>query len=119
MDFWKHGRYLDGWSVVHFLSGFVLGCLFYWLGLGFPSAFIASLACLFAWEGFEAAIKIIEPSPNVFVDVIVGILGFFLAAHLYFFGGAPFSPVLCFIALAATVILSFLGFRDYLKRGYR
>ncbi len=118
MDIWKHGKYLDLWSVVHFLSGFVLGGFFYWLGAGFLSALIYSTALLILWEVFEFFIKIIEPSANVVVDVLVGLGGFFLAAFFYFLK-AEFNPYFYLAIVGLTLALSLWGFIDFLKKGYR
>ncbi|OHB10225.1 MAG: hypothetical protein A3G05_01965 [Candidatus Zambryskibacteria bacterium RIFCSPLOWO2_12_FULL_45_14] len=118
MDIWKHGKYLDLWSLVHFLSGFVFGGLFYWLGFGFVWAFIYSALLLILWEVFEFFIKIIEPSLNVAVDIFAGLVGFFLAAWLYFLE-TQFNLTLYLGIVALTLLLSLWGFLDFLKKGYR
>src|SRR3989344_1667226 len=98
MDIWRHGKYLDMWSLVHFLSGFVLCGLFYWLESGF--------------------IWIIEPSVNVIVDIVVGLLGFFSAAWLYFLR-TEFDVPFYLTVVGVTFILSLWGFVDFLRKGYR
>ncbi|MFZ2763742.1 MAG: hypothetical protein WAX80_01745 [Minisyncoccia bacterium] len=118
MDIWKHGKYLDLWSLVHFLSGFVLCGFFYWLELSFLWAFIYSALLLVLWEVFEFFIKIIEPSWNVTVDILVGLLGFFLAAWLYFLR-SEFDTSIYLAVVLATITLALWGFLDYLKKGYR
>ena|SRR3989344_2277427 len=118
MDIWKHGKYLDLWSFVHFLSGFVLGGLFYWLGFGFLWAFIYSALLLILWEVFEFFIKIIEPSVNVTVDIVIGLVGFFLAAWFYFLK-TGFDLPIYLGGVGLTLLLSLWGFLDFLKRGYR
>lgn len=119
MDFWKHGKYVDAWSAVHCLSGFLLGGAFYWLGTSFFWSFVFSMLILLLWEGFEAATKIIEPSINVGVDILIGLFGYFLAAYLYYTRGMEFDSSLYLTVLAATAILALWGFVDFLKRGYR
>ena len=118
MDIWKHGKYLDLWSLVHFLSGFVLGGLFYWLGFDLMWAFIYSTLLLILWEVFEFFIKIIEPSVNVTLDILVGIIGFFAAAWLYFIA-TKFNLSLYLGVVGLTILFSLWGFLDFLKRGYR
>ncbi len=117
MDIWRHGKYLDLWSLVHFLSGFLLCGLFYWLGVSFLWTLIISTALLVLWEVFEFIIKIIERSVNVVVDIIVGLLGFFLAAWLYFFKPG-FDPYLFSSIATFTFFLALWGFLNFLKKGY-
>lgn len=119
MDIWKHGKYADLWSVVHFLSGFLLGATFFALNYTFLSALIVSTILLLLWEVFEWIIKIAEPSINVAMDMIIGLAGFFASAYLYYFLAIPFEMLHFSIILTATLLLSLWGFFDFLKRGYR
>ena len=118
MDIWKHGKYLDLWSLVHFLSGFVLCGLFYWLGSGFIWTLVYTTMLLILWEIFEFLIKIIEPSWNVAVDILVGLVGFFSAAYLYFWRGS-FDTSFYLVMVGITIAISLWGFLDFLKKGYR
>lgn len=119
MDIWRHGRYVDLWSLVHFLSGVLLALGFYGLGFGFMAALMFSLILLIAWEVFEWAIRIIEPTPNVLIDIVIGALG--LGAGLWWHYGfaQPFSPGAFTLLLIATLGLSLWGFIDFHFRGYR
>lgn len=117
MDIWKHGTYVDMWSIVHLLSGFVLAGLFFLFGFSFPVAIISSVFLLLFWEVFEAAVKIIEPSINVIVDIIIGFVGFLVGAQLFYVMGWPASYAL--YGLVLTIALATWGFVDFLKRGYR
>lgn len=118
MDIWKHGKYVDTWSVVHLLSGFLLAGMFYRFEYSFLQAFIFSTLLLFAWEAFEWLIKIIEPSVNVMVDIIVGVFGFLIGAYLFYALQGSFS-LFFYPVLVTTTALSLWGFIDFLKRGYR
>lgn len=118
MDIWKHGTYIDLWSLVHLLSGFLLAGVFYGSGTGFLQAFIFSALLLIAWEMFEWVVKIIEPSLNVMVDIIIGLVGFFVGGYLYYKLGMPFAQSF-YPILMVTLALSTWGFVDFLKRGYR
>lgn len=119
VNIWKHGKYVDLWSLVHFLAGFLLGGLFYFLGTTFLWALAYSLILMLIWEIFEAATRIIEPSLNVVFDVLMGLAGFFLAALIYFYYQINFSLPLNLTVLAFALILALWGFLDFLKRGYR
>lgn len=119
MDIWKHGKYADLWSVVHFLSGFLLGVIFFTLDYTFLSALLISTILLLLWEVFEWIAKISEPSVNVAMDIVFGLAGFFAGAYLYYFLAIPFEMLHFSIILTATLLLSLWGFFDFLKRGYR
>lgn len=118
MDIWKHGTYVDTWSIVHFASGFLLSGAFFAFGYDFTVALIASLLLLLLWEVFEWVIKIIEPSINVLVDIMIGLAGFFVGSYLYYQTGIPFE-VSFYTILIGTIILAAWGFLDFLKKGYR
>lgn len=115
---WKHGKYLDTWSIVHFLSGCLLAILFYKLDLSFGMALLISLLILIAWEVFEWSIKIIEPSLNVITDLIVGFLGVLVGAYPHYVLNVSFGAYF-YVILAFTTLLATWGFLDFLKRGYR
>jgi hypothetical protein len=119
MNMWKHGKYIDTWSIVHLLSGVALGSGLYFLGYDFPSSFALSLAILLVWESFEWITNIIEPSINVAIDIIIGMTGFGLMASLHHFGKFDFNMSIFSLILASVIILSIWGFFDFLKRGYR
>lgn len=117
-DIWKHGKYVDLWSLVHLLSGFLLGGLFYRFEYSLLQALIFSTLLLFAWEAFEWLTKIIEPSVNVLADILIGLAGFCSGAYLYYMFQIPFA-VTFYPIVAVTAGLSAWGFLDFLKRGYR
>jgi len=118
MDIWKHGIYVDTWSIVHFLSGFLLCGFLYKAGYGIILAGIFATLLLLAWEAFEWVLKIIEPSVNVAVDILIGLAGFALGAYLYYGTEQPFEASF-YPVLAVTVLMALWGFFDFLKRGYR
>ena len=78
-DIWREGKWLDLWSVVHFLSGLsvALGLSVFDFGL-WPTFIIATLLFI-AYEMWEAVVKIEETPQNRFMDVIVGQASFLLA----------------------------------------
>ncbi len=86
-DIWREGKWLDLWSVVHFLSGVSLGLGMYLLKLGTMSTIIIVFLLLVAYEMWEAMVKIEETPQNRFMDVVVGMVSFlptflFAAPHL-------------------------------------
>lgn len=80
---WRDGKFFDLWHVNHLLAGILLGQFFFhfqrlWLG------FAISLILMTAWEIFEVVKKITETTFNKSVDMITGVVGFFMA---YVLGG--------------------------------
>jgi hypothetical protein len=100
------------------LSGFLLAGIFYSTSYTFVQALVAAFIALVAWEVFEWVLKIIEPSMNVLVDLVVGMLGFLCGAYLYYVVQIPFA-ISFYGAVAITLSLAAWGFIDFLKRGYR
>jgi len=117
MHVWKHGRYVDTWSVVHLLSGMLLGSGLYKLGYGLVWAGLFALFAMLLWELFEWVVKISESLPNIALDIVIGLLGFLLAFCLHAYGGVPFD-LASFTALASvTALLALWGFTTSLGRG--
>ena len=119
MDAWRHGTYIDLWSFVHFLSGALLCVLFSWVGFSFLAATLLTLVLLFTWELYEWLLKILEPVPNVTIDILIGFLGFIVLAYWHYFLGHAFDVVFAASLAALTIGFSLWGFSDLLFRGYR
>ena len=81
-DIWREGKWLDLWSVVHFLSGISLGLGLYFFKLGTISSIIIVFILLVAYEMWEAMVKIEETPQNRFMDVVVG-MGSFVPTFLF------------------------------------
>jgi len=118
-DIWRHGKYVDFWSVVHFFSGALLASFFFYLGLDLFWSATFTLAALLGWEFFEAVLKILETTSNVVVDIIIGLIGFLILAHLHYVEHWTFDWRYFLSLLFITLFLSAWGFVDFLKRGYR
>ncbi|OGY57250.1 MAG: hypothetical protein A3D47_00980 [Candidatus Colwellbacteria bacterium RIFCSPHIGHO2_02_FULL_43_15] len=85
-DIWREGKYLDLWSVPHFLSGIVLGLIMHFLNFGTVPTFIIAFLCFVAYEMFEVIVKIEETRMNRTLDVVVGLVSFtptFLLAPMF------------------------------------
>ncbi len=119
MDIWKHGKYIDTWSLVHFLSGALIASGLFGMTYTFWQAFIISSVAIVAWEVYEWLTEIIEPGANVAVDLAVGGAGFLVGSACHYSLGKPFDLLGFLILLALTLALSLWGFLDYQKRGYR
>lgn len=119
MDIWRHGRYVDLWSLVHLLSGVLLAVGFYGLGFSVVVTVLFSITLLVAWEVFEWAIRIIEPTMNVFFDILIGVIGLIMGVWWHYSVGEPFDPLVFSVLLVGTLGLTFWGFIDFHFRGYR
>lgn len=115
-DIWREGKWLDLWSVVHFLTGMSLGLGLYFLKLGVPASVIIAFLLLVVYEMWEAMVKIEETPQNRFMDVVVGMASFLPT----FFYLAPalssYHQVLVFgLVLTANVTLSVFGWLESRK----
>ena len=75
-DIWREGKWLDLWSVVHFLSGISLGLGISFFKFGTVSSVIIVFLLLVAYEMWEAMVKIEETPQNRVMDVVVGMVSF-------------------------------------------
>jgi hypothetical protein len=119
MDIWKHGHVVDLWTLVHILSGMMLGIGSVWLGLPFLTAAILVFFLLGAWEAYEWLLKILEKPVNVASDLVFGMLGFFAIAYAHYGIGMAIDPLLAGGLFVVLLALSGWGFRDLFVHGYR
>jgi len=108
-DIWREGKWIDLWSVVHFLSGvsFGLGATFFKFG-AVPTIVIVFLL-LVAYEMWEAMVKIHETPQNRFMDVVVGMASFVPAFFLVQGLSGP-SLILAFgLVLTVNIVLATFG----------
>lgn len=119
MNIWKHGRFVDLWSVVHLTSGMALALACLFLGSGFWTSFLIATSLLIGWEVFEWAIGIIEPSLNVTIDLVLGVLGFVLGSYVYYSFESGLSIIALGISFVTVLVLSVLGFVDFRIKGYQ
>lgn len=109
-DIWREGKWLDLWSVVHFLSGATMGFVFFLLPFNALAALVIAFLLLTAYEMWEKIVEIEEAPTNRVMDVVVGMLSFvptyfLLAPELH---DGPFILVVGLV-FTATVVLSVFG----------
>ena len=110
-----HGRFLDAWSVVHLLSGLLMGIVLVAFAVPLVSAFLVVVALATLYEAFEMVTGIIENLANVIVDVVLATIGL-LAAYWLLAGRAPLELALAFAAIGAIdLVLVYLGWRHHLR----
>jgi hypothetical protein len=114
-DMWAEGKWLDLWSVPHFLSGIVLAFCVYFFHFGVPASFVIAVLLLVAYEMFEVIAHIEETRTNRFMDVVVGMVSFtptFLLASRV----STETQIFIFIlVLVIDGILSAIGWRESQK----
>ena len=99
-DIWREGKWIDLWSVVHFLSGISIGLGFRFLHLGaFPSVAIV-FVLLVAYEMWERLMGMEETFVNGCVDVVIGMLSFLLT----------FFILVPLLSLVGSLLLFVFGF---------
>jgi hypothetical protein len=73
---WKKGKYLDLWSLIHFVCGLVFGSIMVLFTGSFGLSFLVVFILKIVWEIYEFKTGIIEEVPNKILDVVVGLIGF-------------------------------------------
>lgn len=111
-DIWREGQWLDLWSVVHFLSGILVGFGLYLCHFGGIASFLVALLLLTLYEMWEALVKIEETLSNRFMDVVVGMASFvptfyLLAPRL----SMPLFVLVCIGVGALDLTMSTFGWR--------
>ncbi len=116
-DIWREGKWIDLWSVVHFLSGASLGFAIHFLGFDGLSAAVIALLLMIVYEFWEAAVKIKEYGSNRFADVIIGMASFSIAVF-YIVPMTAGSREFYEISLSVfgiNILLSVLGWKASVK----
>ncbi|MBM3261803.1 hypothetical protein FJY93_05355 [Candidatus Kaiserbacteria bacterium] len=115
-DIWREGKWLDLWSVVHFLSGISIGLGIAFFDFGTIASTVIVFILLVAYEMWEAMVQIHETPQNRVMDVVVGMASF-LPTFAYF-GRAHESSafILAFgIVLTLNIVLATMGWYESRK----
>ena len=73
---WEEGRYVDQWTIPHFLCGAGIGIAASALKIHYPTDLIIAISLIIGWEIREYLIPPKEYPENRIVDAIVGFAGF-------------------------------------------
>ena len=79
---WEEGRYVDQWTIPHFLSGIGIGIATSALKIRYPTDWIVGITIIVGWEIYEHYFPPKEYFENHIVDIIVGLGGFGLVKLL-------------------------------------
>jgi hypothetical protein len=111
-DIWREGKWLDLWSVVHFLSGISVGLGLYFLHFGAFASTDFALLSFIAYEMWETVVHIEEDPTNKFMDVVVGMASFLPSFFLLAPELSHASLILTFgSVLVVNVVMSVFGWR--------
>jgi hypothetical protein len=118
MSIWSHGKYVDMWSLIHFLSGIMIsGIAFLFLQPFSSFVFVFVVAVL--WEVFEAMVGIGEDIANYVTDIVIAVVGYVFTYFLYYVFDKPLSNELLALITLVTGLLSLWGFLDMKRRQWK
>ncbi len=102
-NIWQENKYIDLWSLNHFLSGASLAGVAWYFKISFILAIIISVAIFIAWEFIEYYTKVGESQINQISDIIIAIIGFCV---FYFIQ----TPLLLLMVITVFLILETWGY---------
>lgn len=114
-DIWREGKYLDVWSVVHFLSGITVAFSILFFNFGIVPSFVIAFLLLVAYEMFEVIAKIEETRWNRILDVVVGMISFSPAYFLLPIVPYPYHIALPLLLFGLNVALATVGWMESRK----
>ena len=77
------GKYLDLWSMVHFLGGSLIAIAIFLLRVNFVVGLCLALTLMILWEIYEDNIVAGEQLSNKIVDVAIGLSGFLMTYKIF------------------------------------
>jgi hypothetical protein len=114
----KHGRYLDAWSILHLTTGLTIGIFMVIFGLDFSLALTVSMLLMFGYELLEAVLNIVECVKNAITDILVGALGVTLIYSYDFYADLTSSEAWATVGglILIDCIVLFLGWNSFLRK---
>lgn len=118
INIWAEGEFIDLWTVVHFLTGILLGFTPFIFDFPIPLIWIftAVLVLLVLWEVFEYIRKIKETAGNRVVDILIAVVGFALTMSVYPILEPEFAHIIGIIILVIYLTLNLSGWLAYKVR---
>jgi hypothetical protein len=81
--------YLQGWSIIHFLSGIITGYLYLYFGYNKQRYFLTMFMINTTWETWQVIIGMSKPyniiGRNGMIDTLVDTTLFMLGSYLFFY----------------------------------
>jgi len=115
---WEHGRYFDLWSIIHTLTGVILGTLATILNINFFTALFITAVLMILWEVLEVVFEMAEDIQNVITDVVVGLSGFFLINLLFVIWPSllNYLPLILIALLIIYISLNYNGWKTIFNK---
>ncbi|MES3005207.1 MAG: hypothetical protein V4690_03835 [Patescibacteria group bacterium] len=111
----KEGKYVNLWSVNHFLSGVVFAGWIFKIWSNLWLVFLMYFILALAWEVYEVYIGEFELFGNKIMDVVTGVLGFWMVYYFMILQGSiSYSFVISSTILY--IVLEIYLFVDYKRR---
>ncbi len=114
-NLWGEGKYLDFWSINHFLSGVVLTGWGVFFGFSLKISFVVYVALAIGWEIFEIFKGIHEYFGNKVMDVVTGIIGSLLICVFYLTDN-PISFLALICLTIVYILIEVWGYVSYKMR---
>lgn len=114
---WKHGRYGDFWSLVHFLTGALLGLASSFMQIPFWTCVVVVAVIATLYEGLEVLSRVAEDVENVVMDIILvtcGAAGAYAIVSYYHVSYEMQAILICICLVAALMLIQY-GWKNYLK----
>lgn len=107
---------MDLWLFIHLLSGLTLGSLCYILDFSYGLALGIGIGLICGWELFEWLFDIKEHNENKLIDIIIGLLGFWVG-YRYMSSNLDHVYLLFIIEICLLGILCIIGWLNYKRYG--
>lgn len=114
LTIWSEGKYVDFWSLNHFLAGFLLGQVFVFFKINFWFSLIFSLSLMVIWEIYEYRNDVKESIQNRVMDIVIGLISFLLVYFLTRYGF--FDNFIFYIVFFVFLVLELWGYWAYKKK---
>ncbi|MFA7201639.1 MAG: hypothetical protein WC099_01430 [Candidatus Paceibacterota bacterium] len=102
-NLWQESKYIDLWSLNHFLFGASLAGLAWYSKINFIFAVFLSVLAFVIWEFIEYYTKVGESQINQMSDILMASIGFFI---FYFIQ----TPFLLLVVITIFLILETWGY---------
>lgn len=114
-DLWAEGKWIDFWTINHFLSGVVLGIAFYFFEVSLLWSFILTTFIFITWEIVEYVLKW-EKMTNQASDFLANYLGYITFIFFYYALEKPFNSKVEIAIVTVFILLEIWGFYAYRRR---
>ncbi|OGE85058.1 MAG: hypothetical protein A3J48_04425 [Candidatus Doudnabacteria bacterium RIFCSPHIGHO2_02_FULL_46_11] len=115
MNIWAEGKFIDLWSLNHFLFGFITGFFFFQY---FPIAesFLTAALLFTAWELFEVTVRAGEYWTNQVMDIIIGLIGLLFSYNVYVVLNMPVENIAPLTFVILFLFLEIWGYKTKFAR---